>query len=1101
MSNIEKIPTPKEMFAAKLEELRRTGSSVSARNIAERLGLTLGKDVINGIINGELNRRRDSYPILARALEIDEFEVEAALAWHSLREEGRAALRRMISKVNATNGLSRDRLEKCLRWMAPQTFVLSGPPGSTKVSNEDLHFLFVYADELSPDQVVDLARSPDQRGLLEQTRTVFLVLPVEWSDTQCRPYRDVVTAFETFVRAESIKVAQRDDGKRIVCGTDQALLDWIFAHRFEPSDYLDGRLRKLSRSNLYTQPLAPLRVSLNKGEPGPAEDELLAWCRNLPDGTNLLTLEGAYGTGKTTLLENVELRLLTSTRVEDANLEHIPVRISARGWIVGSEANLYEWLCHQVFAAGNFGSDVFDTNLPADVFAALCVGRSRFILLVDGLDEVVRASETLRAAMEALRWFASLGNRVVVATRPEVFIDEAELDRQLTQPGIDRASILPIEAKEVDNYIENFLVGDEHGLALVKALRAREEARETLERPLFLNYICALAQEDAHRLERITADEPYDLFQLLTDEWLDRERFSTPLFKEKGRFAVQEFLQEMAIELSARQDGQVADDQMTIAVQTSLEDVTRLLCGEGREEPDEEMIREARVCSFVTVEDNDGLLHYRFNLRPFESFFLAEAIRAELGRAKWEPQHSKIGRMRLDPTAIKFAASGLRDLPPESVKSRLREAIAFTGSAKAGRLWPSSYLGGNAASLYAEINGNVLDLDLCGISLAGMHLCGATVSGEWRAVDLSEATMSGCDLSTLRGTDLYALAACISGVSDDWPKLLDVSFPGGLIQLPGGEISLPWEEVTAPAGFTFIPPGQFTFGAVPSPLGDAVMHGFYLKQTTVTNAEFRSFLEKCPVWKGEAALARVQEDLRPMGAVLGSELHYLLHFEAAPPDHPVVFLPRTVMAAYCDALGSRLPSEAEWEYAFATGQAGSPDVKPPNHSTLQNVHDLPRFRNGLAGMWAHAKEMCADCFWRLEQGLELLPRYRQMIHPFFRPARVHPKSPRGIGAVSPAKGVVRSTSYADHDGDARRAREPYLLGNMDNDVSFRPVIDWAPGLAQAAGLHAMVAVSAGSARDAQVASSGRKGRVRAKSARPPNSPENDPDPAPEEIHK
>lgn len=49
------------------------------------------------------------------------------------------------------------------------------------------------------------------------------------------------------------------------------------------------------------------------------------------------------------------------------------------------------------------------------VFEALCAGAPRFILLVDGLDETVRSSETLDAAMTVLRWFASLGNRMIVA--------------------------------------------------------------------------------------------------------------------------------------------------------------------------------------------------------------------------------------------------------------------------------------------------------------------------------------------------------------------------------------------------------------------------------------------------------------------------------------------------------------------------------------------------------------------------------------------------------------------------------------------------------------------------------------------------------------
>lgn len=1053
-----RIQTPQKIFEARIEQLRKEGSGVSVRNLADRLNLSIGKDSINAMLRGDLGRRAEAYGILARGLEIDEFKVEAALAWHLMSEGARSALCDMLGRFSTKPGTIRSRLDECLRWMAPQTRVMPGSQGYTEVLTPELRFIFIYADELSVEEVAALAARPDPIDLLKRAGIAFLIVPEGWDPARKQLYEDRLPDFHTFMIADSIENAQQNGGKQIIFGTDRMVLDWIFRHRFDPATYLQNRRAKIKPGPLHAPDLAPLQVQVDGAESEPAEAALLTWCRKSSGGkTNLLTLEGAYGTGKSTILKNLERLLIETAPVTRRTPEHIPILVQARNWIRGDQASLYEWLCTQIFAVNNFGQVNFEPDMSREVFETLCAGRTRFILLVDGLDEAVRSDETLHSVMQAVCWFASLGNRVIVATRPEVFIDQAEVDRELIQRAVTRAVIMPIEPKEVDKYLATRLAGE--ALQLVQALRRREEVGKILERPIFLSHICELASKEPRRLSGITGDHPYDLFELLTNEWLQRERFQTSMFKEQR--AVIEFLQEMAIELSARQRGRVADIEMGIAVQASLDDVTRMLRGEeaaGSFVMGEEEIREAHVCSFVTVDETDDKRHYEFNLRPFKSYFLAEAIVEELGRKEWTPRKSKIGRMRFEFDDLEFIADGLRKLPPATVTARLIEAIRFTAIAPAGRLWPYSFLGGNAAAVYAAINGNRLNLDLTGVSLAGLMLPRTKVTGRWQAIDLSEATMSDCDLRSLDAHDIYAVGAIISGISDYWHRGdHNILVPGGLISLPSGQVERGWDDVPAPDGFAWIAPGPLRCAEVEPPIGEVLMHGFYVAKTSVTNAAFRDFLILHPQWQPDAAkvIERIQRDLRDFGAQIGSEIHYLSGLAEAPDLGPVVYVPRSVMVEFCLATGNRLPSEAEWEHAFVTTGAGAENLAGPHASHPAQVDALPTAANGVAGMQRQIREMCADCYWRLEDGLKLLPTFRAVqIHPFFRPAHIDKESAQaqGLSWVSPAFGVVRGTSFATGDENPRSARERYPIGNMDKDLGFRPVVDLAPGLARVLGI-------------------------------------------------
>lgn len=226
-----------------------------------------------------------------------------------------------------------------------------------------------------------------------------------------------------------------------------------------------------------------------------------------------------------------------------------------------------------------------------------------------------------------------------------------------------------------------------------------------------------------------------------------------------------------------------------------------------------------------------------------------------------------------------------------------------------------------------------------------------------------------------------------------------------MVSLPGGPF-----RMGSDAGDGFPPDGE-------GPARTVTVSPFAIARTAVTNAQFREFVRATGhvtdadrIGWSYVFHATVTTEGRTRTVGRSGEAPWWLAVRGATwsrpegpgsswrhrPDHPVVHVSWNDAAAYCRWSGTRLPTEAEWEYAAAGGLEGvrfpwGDDLEPggthrcnvwqgefPHRDTAADgyagtapVQTYPPNGFGLFQMTGNAWEWCADWWsgtWHAEPG-------------------------------------------------------------------------------------------------------------------------------------
>ncbi len=306
--------------------------------------------------------------------------------------------------------------------------------------------------------------------------------------------------------------------------------------------------------------------------------------------------------------------------------------------------------------------------------------------------------------------------------------------------------------------------------------------------------------------------------------------------------------------------------------------------------------------------------------------------------------------------------------------------------------------------------------------------------------------------------------------------------PSTLELLPVPPVPIRRQTPPAAPGVVELPGGEFLMGdhfdeGYPDdgerPVHRVALEPFAIGATTVTNAEFATFAAATghrtdAERYGSSAVFHLALRARPRD-VLGRAPRTPWWLEVAGadwahpggplssweelPDHPVVHVSWHDAVAYCRWSGTRLPTEAEWEYAARGGHRGrrypwgdelTPDGQDrcniwhgdfPAHNTLHDgylttapVRSFPPNDFGLHESAGNVWEWCADWF---------SPAY------YRRSPRHNPLGPR-TGTAR----VTRGGSYLCHRSYCNRyrlaARSANTPESSAGNCGFR-VVRAAPG--------------------------------------------------------
>ena len=338
--------------------------------------------------------------------------------------------------------------------------------------------------------------------------------------------------------------------------------------------------------------------------------------REALDGDDHLLVTGGPGQGKSTLslhLAAMVAKQWTSPDEDAAPLAEpvVPLRLTARELAAKLALPFPDALMES--AKAEYGA-LFGTQLQSAVMRDR-VGGCRWLLLVDGLDEVASAVEQDRLVRVLAAWASEAESpyRVVLTTRP---VGGAAL-APLQEIGTARYELQPFDEKALREFADSWFRSTDVGYRFVRQIRAAH--LDELVRVPLLATIAAIIFED--RGSRPLPDNQYELYESYL-KYLYTARLTTPSPYEAVRDALLEHLGQVRVE---------ADTSLIEAAQDWVAHHLHDLPGTWQED-------------LVTYLTSTGLLNHRGDDLSFlhHSFaeHLAATAKARQLPAPFDPGHA-----------------------------------------------------------------------------------------------------------------------------------------------------------------------------------------------------------------------------------------------------------------------------------------------------------------------------------------------------------------------------------------------------------------------------------------------------------------------------
>ena len=204
------------------------------------------------------------------------------------------------------------------------------------------------------------------------------------------------------------------------------------------------------------------------------------------------------------------------------------------------------------------------------------------------------------------------------------------------------------------------------------------------------------------------------------------------------------------------------------------------------------------------------------------------------------------------------------------------------------------------------------------------------------------------------------------------------ALPAGMVRIPGGEFRMGIDRSEIPRYQSFFETNMLELFESATPRHTVKLAPFFLDRSPVTNVQFFSFTRRFQHEDPSEKLARLdqpftEEDPRSKYGDHKNLKHWV---DGRVPEglenHPVTNITWYDAVAYCQWVGKRLPTEAEWEFAARGG--GSPifpwgdvpaDSSHANYSasklgTTSPVGSYPPNPYGLYDMAGNVWQFTAD---------------------------------------------------------------------------------------------------------------------------------------------